>query len=125
MILEPKVNARRLVLLFWLLVATFYFYVSFDYIRTEMNDTKLGEYVHYVVQLAGAENRSPREVRALLLIRADELGLPLRSDQIKVLGIGQQMKISLAYDIDLDIPIFRRGFYSKHYAHEDNYRQGR
>ena len=125
MTVEPRANARRLVLLFWLLVAAFYFYVSFDYIRTEMNDTKLREYVHYVVQLAGAENRSPREVRALLLIRADELGLPLRSDQIKVQGIGQQMKISVAYDVDLDIPIFRPGFYSKHYHHEDIYHQPR
>src|SRR5262245_13145820 len=97
---DPSASAKRLVLAAWAFVAFFYFYLCFDYIRIDMNDTKLGEYVHYVVQLAGNENRSSREIRALLLVRADELGVPLASDQIKIQGTGQELKVSLNYDVE-------------------------
>jgi hypothetical protein len=125
MIEDPQKNTKRLVLLFWVLVGIYYFVVSYDYIRTEMNDEKLGNYVHYVVQLAGNEKRTPKEVRALLLVKADELKIPLEGDQIKIQGSGQTLKVSLEYDVSVDIPIFRYGFYSKHYEHNIGYRQPR
>jgi hypothetical protein len=122
---DVKPNSRRLVLLFWMLVAVYYFYVSYDYIRVEMNDDRLADYVRYVAQLAGNESRTPREVRALLLVRADELGLPLRTDQIKILGRGNNLKIQVQYDVDIDVPILSQGFYSKHFVHTATYRQPR
>jgi hypothetical protein len=122
---DPKVNKKRLVLLLWVLVATFYFYLSFDYIRIEMNDDKLAKYVNYIVQLAGNENHTPREIRALLLVRADELGISLTTDQIKIKGTGRELKVSVEYDMNVEIPIFHRGFYRKHYSHNISYRQPR
>jgi hypothetical protein len=125
MIEDPKKNAKRLVLLFWVMVAFYYFSISYDYISTEMNNDRMGEYIHYVVQLAGNETRTPREVRALLLVKADELQIPLKGDQIRIQGSGQNMRVFLQYDINLDIPIFRYGFYQKHYEHNIAYRQPR
>jgi len=125
MVEQSNVRRKRLVLLFWVLIAFFYFYLSFDYIRVAMNNDKLGEYVHYVVQLAGNESRSPREIKALLIVRADELGVPLSSDQIRIQGSGQNLKVSVMYDVEIDVPIFRSGFYSKHYEHKVSYRQPR
>ena len=58
MVEDPQKNAKRLVLLFWILVAFFYFYLSFDYFRVDMNDDRMADYVRYVVQLAGNESRS-------------------------------------------------------------------
>jgi len=118
-------NRKRLVLLFWLLIAVFYFYLSFDYIRVAMNNDKLGEYVRYVVQLAGNERSTPRQIRALLLVRADELGVPLTSEQIRIQGSGQNLKVSVAYDIDIDVPVLRAGFYQKHYEHQVSYKTPR
>ena len=43
--------------------------------------------------------------------------IPLKSDQIKIQGTGQSLKVALQYDVSIDIPIFRQGFYSKHYVH--------
>lgn len=122
---DPKVNAKRLVLLVWVLVAGLYFYLSYDYIRIERNDEKLADYVRYVVQLAGNESHAPREIRALVLVRADELGIHLKSDQIKIKGSGHELKVSLAYEMDIDIPVLHQGFYRKHYAHDISYRQPR
>lgn len=120
---DQKKSVKRLVLLVWILVAFFYFYLSIDYIRVEMNDDKLADYVRYVVQLGGSENRNAREMRALLLVKADELGIPLKGSEIKIQGSGQNLKIGLEYDMDIDIPIFKRGFYTKHYEHSLSYRQ--
>ena len=119
---SAAVNRKRLVLLFWMLVAVFYFYLSFDYIRIAMNNDKLGDYVSYVVQLAGNERRTPREIRALLIVKADELGVPLTSDQIKIQGSGQTLKIAVNYDVDIQVPILRSGVYQKHYEHQVSYR---
>jgi hypothetical protein len=120
---SPKSHAKRLVLLFWVLVAIFYFYLSYDYIRIEMNDDRFGEALQHIVQVAGSENRTSKDVRALVLVRADELGLPVRGDQITIAGVGHSLNISVAYDIDVDVPIFRQGFYQKHYDHKVVYRQ--
>lgn len=120
-----KKSAKRMVLLVWILVAFFYFYLSLDYIRVEMNDDKMADYVRYVVQLGGNENRNAREIRALLLVKAEELGIPLKSNAIKIEGSGLNLKVAVQYDLDIDIPIFKRGAYTKHYEHSLTYRQPR
>jgi hypothetical protein len=122
---DPKKNHKRLLLLFWMMIAFYYFYVSYDYIQTEMNDERMANYAHYVVQLAGNETRTPREVRSLLIVKADELQIPLKPEQINVQGSGQNLQVSLQYDINIDVPIFQYGFYSKHYEHTVAYKQPR
>jgi hypothetical protein len=125
MIDDPKKNTRRFMVVFWIMIAFYYFYVASDYIRTEMKDDRMAAYIHYVVQLAATEARTPKEVRSLLLAKAEELEIPLKPEQIKVQGSGPTLKVSLEYDVNIDVPIFQYGFYSKHYEHSISYRQPR
>jgi len=120
-----KKNKKLIVLLFWVMAAFYYFYVSYDYIKTEMNDDRMAAYIHYVVQIAASEARTPKEIRALLLVKADELKIPLEPQDIKVVGAGASLKVSVAYDVNIDIPIFQYGFYAKHYEHTISYKQPR
>jgi hypothetical protein len=85
----------------------------------------MAAYIHYVVQLAGNEARTPKEVRSLLMAKADELEIPLTPEQIKVQGSVASLKVSLEYDVNIDVPIFKYAFYSKHYEHSISYRQPR
>src|SRR5262245_45731702 len=101
---SPKPQLRRLVLLVWILVALFYFYLSYDYIRASVRDKSLTEYLDHVVQLAGSERRPPKEVRALILVKAEELGIPLSSEQIDIAGAGQTLAVSVDYQTDIEIP---------------------
>src|SRR5271167_1184975 len=101
-------HVKRLVLLVWILVAIFYFYLSRDYIRVSMNDKLFTDYVSYVVELAGDEHRPAKEIRTLILVKADELGLPVRGEQITVLGGGQTLTVSVDYGVDIDVPVFER-----------------
>jgi hypothetical protein len=119
---KPRPQTRRLVLLIWILVAIFYYYLSYDYIQVTMNDRRLGEYVDYVVQLAGTERRPQKEVRTLILVKADELGLPLRGEQIAVTGEGPGLRVAVNYEVDVEFPGIDRVLYRKAFEHRVAYR---
>ena len=114
-------NRQRLTLLLWLLLACFYFYLSYDYIRITTNDREFGDYMHYLVQLAGNDGRSAKEIRELLLVKAEQLALPLRADQIVVRGQRNTLDIAVNYDINIDIPVIQREFYRKKFEHDVKY----
>jgi len=114
-------NARRLVLVVWIFVAGLYFYMSYDFIQVSMKDRNLGEYLDYIVQLAGNEYRSSKEVRTLILVKADELGLPLHDEQITVDGTGPTLTVALNYDVDIEIPGIQRILYRKDFQHRAKY----
>jgi hypothetical protein len=121
---EQNPHAKRLVLLVWVLVLFFYVYLSYDFVRVERKNTKFGDALQHIAQVAGTERRTYKEIRTLVLVRADELGLPVTIDQISIKGNGPGLSIAVAYNIEIDIPIFSRGFYSKRYEHKVAYRQG-
>jgi hypothetical protein len=120
----PNPHAKRLVLLVWVMVLFFYIYVSYDFVRVERINTKFGEALQHIAQIAGSERRAYKDIRTLVLVRADEFGLPVTVDQISITGSGPTLKMVVGYDIEIDIPIFARGFYTKHYEHKVGYRQG-
>src|SRR5262245_49906180 len=93
-------NARRLVFLLWVLVAVFYFYLAYGYIRATMNDRQFGDYIHYVVQAAGNDHRPANEVRTLLLVKAEELSLPVTARQIAIQGEGELLNVAVNYDVE-------------------------
>ena len=114
-------NTKRLVLLTWLLVGFFYFYLSWGYIRVTMDDQQFTEYLQYVVNVAGSEERSAKEIRALLLVKAEQLNLPLRGDQITILGSGRTLNIRVNYSVDIDVPVLQSTVYTKQINHFAQY----
>jgi hypothetical protein len=117
------VNAKRAVLLLWVLVAFFYFYLSYDYIRVTMNDRQFEDYLQYIVQIAGNEQRPAKEIRELLLVKAEELSLPVNGNGITVMGGGDSLNVGVNYDVDIDIPVIQRQIYTKHFAHNVKYQR--
>jgi len=114
-------NTKRLVFLVWLLVASFYFYLSYDYIRVTMSDKQFEDYLHYVVQLAGNEGRPNKDIRNLLLVRAEQLSLPLHVEQITVRGGGNSLDVAVNYDVDIEIPLLEHEIYKKTFQHQVRY----
>src|SRR6185369_14382907 len=105
---SPKSRGKQLVLLVWVLVLIFYVYLSYDYVRVQMTDDKFADALQHIVQVAGTENRTYKEMRALVLVRAEELGIPVRVEQIVIKGSGHTLNMTVGYDVDIDIPIFRQ-----------------
>jgi cell division ATPase FtsA len=104
------------------MVAVFYFSLIYDYIRVSMNDRDFGDYVQKVVDLAAENNYPTSEVRKLLLVRADDLGLPLTGGQILIQGLSKSLSVSVDYEVDIHIPFVSRGVYVKRYSHKAKYR---
>src|SRR5258706_12577816 len=96
-------QAKRLVLLLWVLVAFFYFYLAYDYIRVTSNDKQFNDYLQHVVQLAGNEGRSTKEIRDLLVVKAEELALPITREQIVVRNSGGALDITVSDEGDIDV----------------------
>jgi hypothetical protein len=117
----PSAHVKRIVLLLWILVAFFYFYLSYNYIHASMNDKQFDDYLQYVVRIAADENRPAKEIRALILVRADELSLPVRGEQIAVNGGGENLSVAVSYDVDIEIPLLQRQIYTKKFEHKVKY----
>lgn len=118
-----NVNTKRFVLLLWVLVAFFYFYLSYDYVRVTTNDRTFEDYIHYIVQIAVIDHRPAKEIRTLLLVKAEELGLPIQGEEISVLGGGESLNVSVNYNVDIDLPLIQREVYTKHFEHKVRYQQ--
>ena len=116
---------KRLVFLVWLLIAVFYFYLSYNYIRVSMADRQLGDYLQYVVQIAGNDNRPSKEIRALILVKAQELSLPVRGEEISILGGGPTLNVTVDYIVDINVPLVHSQIYSKRFEHKVNYQVGK
>jgi hypothetical protein len=118
-------HAKRLVLLTWLLVGFFYFYLSWGYIRVTMDDQQFAEYLQYVVNVAGSEERPAKEIRALILVRADQLSLPVRGEQITILGGGRTLNVRVNYQVDIEVPVLQSTVYTKEFNHYVQYQVSR
>jgi hypothetical protein len=114
-------NAKRLALLLWVLVGIFYFYLFYDYVRVTSNDRQFDDYLQYVVQIAGTERRPAKEIRALILVKAEQLQLPVHGDQIAIMGGAESLKVTVGYDVDIDLPLIQRQVYEKHFEHNARY----
>ena len=109
---------KRLVLLLWIVLAFFYFYVSYEYIQASNTDRTMDDYLQYVVRLAATEQRPAKEVRALILVKADELHIPLTGEEIKILGGGTALSVSFDYQANIEVPLLHRAFYRRTFHHE-------
>ena len=116
-------NVERVVLLMWALVAFFYFYLSYDYIRFGMADRQFEDYLNYVVQLAGVDHRPPKDIRALLLVKSQELGLPLRGEDVNITSNNGILSVGVSYNVDIDLPLLQRQIYTKTFDHKATFHQ--
>jgi hypothetical protein len=125
MALGRSANIKRLVLLLWVLVAFFYFYLSYDYIRVTMNDRAFADYLQRLVQVAGIERRSATDVRDLVLVKAEELSVPLHREQVLIRSGLDSLDISVNYDVQIDVPVLQRVIYTKQFEHKVKYQSPR
>src|SRR5438046_1956493 len=109
---------RRLVLIAWLIIGVGYFIIMAAWVRVKDHDKAFTEYVRYVVNLAAVEHRPAREIRSLLLVRAESLDIPIEGQQIQISGEGRTLRAMVAYETDLHVPFFNRSLYRFKFAHD-------
>jgi len=112
------VKAQRYTFVILCLLGVFYLSFAKQWVQLSMRDKTFNEYTARMVQVAAAEYRPSTDVRALLLVKADELSLPLAYDQIEIAGIGQTLKVGIHYEDDITLPLLRQRIYRMKFEHD-------
>jgi hypothetical protein len=115
---EQKPRRARLVFLMWLLVAIFYAYLASDYVQVVMRDDEFAQYLQVSVQLVGAQDRTSRELRQLVMAKARELEIPIDPERVQISGERQTLRLNVGYEVDIAIPLISEAGYQKDFEHE-------
>jgi hypothetical protein len=115
-------QTRYVVLGLWLLISVMYFSLAGQWIVYSSDDKQFVQYVQHVVQIAAADHRPAKEVRTLLLVKAEELSIPLQYDQINITGEGDTLRTVIYYDTELKIPVLNHVVYRMEFTHDLNHK---
>ena len=114
---DRKSGRARLVFMLWLLVAIFYSYLASDYIQVVMRDGEFGQYLQVAVQLVGAQGRTSRELRQLVMAKARELEIPIDPERVEIGGERQTLRLNVGYEVNIAIPLISEAGYQKAFEH--------
>ncbi len=115
---DQKPRRARLVFLLWLLVAIFYTYLASDYVQVVMRDDEFAQYLQVSVQLVGAQDRTSRELRQLVMAKARELEIPIDPDRLEISGQRQTLRLNVSYEVGIAIPLLSEAGYQKAFEHD-------
>jgi hypothetical protein len=99
-----------------------YFSLAGQWISISMRDRNFVQYMEHTVQTAASEARSPKEIKTLVLYRAEQLSLPLSEDQIRVYGAGDKLRVLINYGDDIRMPVVDEQVYRLSFDHEFQYK---
>jgi hypothetical protein len=80
-------------------------------------DRQFTEYVDNLVHRSALERRPAKYVRALVLVKAGELSIPVEDQSITVTGLGDNLGTAIAYEAEIKIPLIDRTFYRMEFTH--------
>ena len=103
---EHVSHKRHYVAMFlWIFLGFLYVSIASQWFTVSSRDKVFTEYTYQVIQAAANEQRPAKEVRALLLVKAEDLLLPVHEDGIDITGKGQSLRAAVRYKTDITIPI--------------------
>ena len=109
---------RYVALCLWLGITLVYFSVASQWITFSTYDKQFTEYVQHVIQGAASDHRPSREIRTLLLVKAEELSIPLPRNRIDITGEGDTLRTVIRYDTEIKVPLLNRVVYRMEFNHE-------
>jgi hypothetical protein len=102
----------------WVVIAVVYFSMFKQWVSVTMNDRAFAEYIDDVTRMAATERRPAKDVRELLLIRAEQLELPISGYQIEVKRQGEQLKGTVRYGAEITVPFLQQPVYELSFHHD-------
>ena len=106
------------VLVTWLLVGVLYGPMINQWIQINAHDQQFVESLKDVLRIAAKQRPSTNELRALLLVQAKELSVPIRGDEILIRGNADMPRVSIYYDAGITVPILNWPGYFFRFNHD-------
>ena len=114
---QPSPARRHVTLCLWLVVVLMFFSLAKQWIVLTSSDKEFTEYVESVLRRAAIDHRPAKEIRALLLVKAEQLSIPVADERIDITGQGQTLGTVIAYDREIEIPLLGGGLYRMEFRH--------
>lgn len=98
----------------WLLVLAIAVMISWKMIPVKVNNAELVDYMTEVAQFQSAQ-KTPEEIKLIILARAGELGIPLTKENIVVTKTRDRVRMTVDYTMPVQFPGYT---YNWHFRHE-------
>ena len=102
----------------WLFLGFMYVSLISQWLTVTRRDQMFTSYTDRVIQVAANEQRPAKEVRALLLIKAEDLSLPVQGNGVQITGKGQTLRAAVHYTADISMPIVNQPVYRMRFDHD-------
>ena len=111
-------GSKRLFLAAWVLAGFIYFIVAGAWVKLSTSDKAFNQYLVYVIDIAAVQRRPAKEVRSMLMAKAESMNIPLEEDEIRITHDGAALRATVEYQADLHIPIIDRSVYRVKFTHD-------
>ena len=118
---QPSPARRYVTLCLWLVVVLMFFSLAKQWIVLTSSDKEFTEYVESVLRRAAIDHRPAKEIRTLLLLKAEQLSIPVSEERIGVTGQGQTLGTVIAYDREIKVPMLGGPLYRMEFRHNLSY----
>ena len=116
--MKKRQTQRSIAMFAWVFLGFLYVSLISQWLTVSRRDKLFTEYINRVIQAAASEQRLAKDVRAQLLIKADDLSLPVQADEIHVSGKGQTLRAIVQYRTALSMPIVNQPVYAMRFDHD-------
>jgi hypothetical protein len=104
-------------MLMWICFGFVYVSLISQWITANSRDESFAEYIDHVLHVAATEQRSTTDIRTLILIKAEDLALPVHGNEIHINGYGETLTAAVQYQKDINFPIVNRPVYRMNFQH--------
>ncbi len=118
---QPSPARRYVTLCLWLVVVLMFFSLAKQWIVLTSSDKEFTEYVESVLRRAAIDHRPAKEIRTLLLVKAEQLSIPVSEERIDATGQGQTLGTVIAYDREIKVPMLGGPLYRMEFRHNLSY----
>ena len=114
---QPSPARRYLTLCLWLVVVLMFLSFAKQWIVLTSSDKEFTEYVESVLRRAAIDHRPAKDIRTLLVTKAEQLSIPVAEEGINITGHGQMLGTIIAYDREIEIPLLGGPLYRMEFRH--------
>ena len=114
---EQTVVRQYVALALWWVVAILFSSISWQWITYSSADKELTEYTQGLVSRSTFNRKGTREIRLLIQSKAEQLWIPLQSDQVLISRQGENLHVDIIYDEAIKTPFVNHELYRMEFIH--------
>ena len=99
-----QLGEGKLGCIIWLLLAGAFAYVAYQAIPVKMKSAEMEEFMTRQAERAG--RAEPEQIKAAVLARAQELGLPIARENVDVSKGGGRVRIACKYEVPVSLFVY-------------------